>query len=503
MNKEKWSLPLGKRKSSGKKFSTIFFLPPPGCPIQEILEVVGKFPTVFTDEMNLSLEEEVSEPELKETLFSMSNGKIPGPDRVTVEFFKAFYDLLKEDLLLMIRESQKEGRVHGPLNTTFLCLIPKKQCPSSFEDYRPIACCNVVYKLITKIISRRLRPMLSEIIGEEKFGFLHNRQIHDVVAIAQEVLHSVKKINLKDAILKLDLSKAYDRVNWTFLHLVLIQMGMSLKTINWIMGCIQSASFAILINGAPSNFFKASRGLRQGCPLSPFLFLIIAEALSLLIKEARSKGLLRGIAVSESESITHLLFVDDIFCCLHDSQRNLSALKDLLNLFCSATGMKINMEKSCLLLHHCENEEEASIANTFPAQRKNFSDGLKYLGFNLKPDNYRKEDWGWLIRKVEAHLAIWVNRLLSRGGRLVLIKAVLEGIPVYWNSIVEVPKGVLDHIRRLSFRFLWKGQNAHGGPPLVKWNSIGAKRTGGLGVKKLKTLRASLSRQKPLAPNFG
>jgi hypothetical protein len=150
-----------------------------------------------------------------------------------------------------------------------------------------------------------------------------------------------------------------------------------------------------------------------------------------LIKEARSKGLLRGIAVSKSESITHLLFVDDIFHCFYGSQRNLSTLKDLLNLFCSATGMKINMEKSCLLLHHCENEEESSISNTFPAQRKNFFDRLKYLGFNLKPDNYKTKDWGWLIRKFEARLAIWVNELLSRGGRLVLIKASLEGIHVY------------------------------------------------------------------------
>jgi hypothetical protein len=133
------------------------------------------------------------------------------------------------------------------------------------------------------------------------------------------VLHSVKKRNLKVAILKLDLSKSYDCVNWTFVHLLLIQMGMSLKSVNWIMGCIQSASFAILINGAPSNFFKASRGLHQGFPLSHFLFLFIAESLILLIKEARSKGLLRGIAVSESESITHLLFVDDIFFCLHGS----------------------------------------------------------------------------------------------------------------------------------------------------------------------------------------
>jgi len=156
-------------------FFNNLFSTPPGCPIQEILEVVEKFPIVFTDEMNLSLKQEVTKPELKEALFSRRNGKILGPDRVTVEFFKAFYDLLKEDLLLMIRESQKEGRVHGPLNTTFMCLIPKKQCPSSFEDYKLITCCNVVYKLITNIRSRRLRTMLSEIIGEEQFDFLHDK----------------------------------------------------------------------------------------------------------------------------------------------------------------------------------------------------------------------------------------------------------------------------------------------------------------------------------------
>jgi hypothetical protein len=93
------------------------------------MEVVGKFPTVFSEEMNLSLEEEVTEPELREALFSMKNGKIPGPDDVTVEFFKDFYDLLKNDLLLVVKESQKEGRIHDPLNTTFLCLIPKNNAP--------------------------------------------------------------------------------------------------------------------------------------------------------------------------------------------------------------------------------------------------------------------------------------------------------------------------------------------------------------------------------------
>jgi len=138
------------------------------------------------------------------------------------------------------------------------------------------------------------------------------------------------------------------------------------------MGCIQSASFTILINGTLSNFFKASRGLHQGFPLSPFIFLIIEEAPILLIKEARSKGHVKGIAVSKSESITHLLFLDDIFYCLHGSKRNLSALKDPLNLFYNTMGMKVNMEKSCLLLHHCENEEETSLPTLSLPKGKTF-----------------------------------------------------------------------------------------------------------------------------------
>jgi hypothetical protein len=185
--------------------------------------------------------------------------------------------------------------------------------------------------------------------------------------------------------------------------------------------------------------------------------------------------------------VTHLLFVDDIFCSFFGSQRNLNSFKTILNLFCSATGMKVNMEKSCLILNHCATAEEFSIASSFPAQRKSLSEGFKYLGFNLKPDNYRKEDWSWLIRKVEARIAIWVNRLLSRGGRLVLIKEVLEGILVYWNSIAAIPKGILDHIRRIRFFFLWVGQNSPGGTHLASWNSIALpKEMGGWGLKNIR-----------------
>jgi hypothetical protein len=122
------------------------------------------------------------------------------------------------------------------------------------------------------------------------------------VALAQESLHSVKKKKLKDSFFKLDLSKAYDRVNWTFLQLVLIQLGMNLEVVNWIIGSLNSALFVVLMNGAPYFFFKASRGLCLCCPMSPFLFLIIAETLSRLLKEAINYGRLRGLKVIDSRN---------------------------------------------------------------------------------------------------------------------------------------------------------------------------------------------------------
>jgi hypothetical protein len=292
----------------------------------------------------------------------------------------------------MVKESQKVGRVHGTLNSTFLCLIPKKENVVSFGDFKPISCCNVVYKIISKIIARRIRLVLSEVIGEEQFIFLQNRKIHDAVAMAQEVLHMVKIKNQKAVILKLDLSKAYDRVSWTFLHLALLQIGLCVNVVNWIMDCVQSASFAVLVNGSPSHFFKSLRGLSKGCPLSPFMFLLIAEGLSRLIREARANASLRGVMVSNAEMISHLLFIDDVLFCVFGSLRDVSILKRILDHFYRASGMVFNPEKSCLVINNCSEEEVNYFSALILAQARSIDEGLKYLGFFLKPTNYKKVD---------------------------------------------------------------------------------------------------------------
>jgi hypothetical protein len=176
--------------------------------------------------------------------------------------FINFYKLVGKDLFDAVEETSLRDAVIRLINSTFIALIPKVNCPNSFGDFRPIAQCNLCYKIITKIIATRIRPILSRSLFEEQLGFLKGRQILDVIGNAQECLHSIKVKKLQAIILKLDLKKAYDCTNWDFLQLTLLQCGFGLPTTNWIMGCVTSTTYVILINGESTKFFQSGRELR-------------------------------------------------------------------------------------------------------------------------------------------------------------------------------------------------------------------------------------------------
>lgn len=264
-----------------------------------------------------------------------------------------------------------------------------------------------------------------------------------------------------------------------------IHLGFDIGFIRWIMGCVYLASFVVLINGAVSTFFKAERGLRQGCPLSPLIFLLVAEGLSRFLKEAVRRSNLIGLILAHGINLTHLLFVDDILLFCRGTRRDIYYLFRGINLFKIATGMMINFQKSSASFFRLEDTDLRYMMGYFPIQAVEISEGIKYLGFFIKPNGYRKSDWKWLIGKLEKRLLLCSNKWFSGAGRLTLVKSVLEAIPAYWMSIAWILKGVLDRIRRIYFSFLWQGNKEEYSRPWVKWEKIAApKGAGGLGSKK-------------------
>jgi hypothetical protein len=470
----------------GKNYFQNLFKAETQASIEEVVQMAQLFPRFVDEADNRLLMEEVMEKELLEVLHSFQKDKIPGPDGWTIEFFLGCYEILGQDLLKMIEDTRISGRIPQSLNSTFLALIPKTDNPETLDDFRPISLCNCAYKIISKVIARRVKRILSERISEEQFGFLEGRQIHEAIGIAQEGLHSMKTRKLKGAVLKIDLSKAYDRVSWLFIRLLLTHLGFAVPFINWAMNCLTTTSFVVLINGSTSSFFPSERGLRQGCLLSPLLFLLVVEGLSRAISEAKRLGSFSGIKISQALHLTHLLFVDDVLIFSGGSRREAEALRNILTLFSKATGMKINEGKSTLTTNLLSEEEGQTLRLYFPFEEKKLDDGLKYLGFLLKPNDYRKEDWKWLLKKMDKRLNTWSHRWLSRAGRLVLVKSVLEAIPVYWMSLSWIPKGILEAARKLTSKFMWSGKKESHVIPWVRWEKIVVpKALGGWGLKNI------------------
>eukprot|EP00253_Pinus_taeda_P027341 PITA_27341 len=410
--------------------------------------------------------------ELEATLKWFKKDKSPGPDGWTIEFYLAFFDLLGNDLLQIVEDSRRRGRTSSAIKSTFIALIPKSNAPNTFDDFRPISLCNCLYKIIAKTIANRLKPILSHHISSEQFAFLHCRQIHEAIASAQELLHTLQVKKQKGMILKVDLSKAFDRTNWLYLHLLLTHLGFPFNFIKWTMSCITDVSYSVLLNGEATTFFTSKRVLRQGCPLSPLLFLLIMEGQSKVIFAARDRKLLTGIKLADNFYLTHLLFVDDILIFLNGSIGDTTTLQNSMLLFQQATGMRINEQKSTITTIGCSIHETAYASQRFPFNSLPLADGIKYLGFRLKPNGYRIADWLWLIAKVEKRLQVWYHRYLSRAGRLILVKAVIEATPVYWMALTWIPKGILNRLQHICSRFLWAGQQTGRLFAWVKWDTI-------------------------------
>jgi hypothetical protein len=217
----------------------------------------------------------VSEDELQVVMHIFQKDKSPGLDGWMIEFFLGFYDLLGVDILKVVEESRSGGFMYPSFNSTFISLIPKSDYPISMNDFRSISLYNYINKIIAKIIARGSRRSYQPPFLKRNLVCLKEDRSMKSIGVAQKTLHNLKIKNGKGVVLKIDLSKDYDKVNWIYIRLLLTHVGFEVPFISCIMSCISIVSFFILINGATSPFFHSERGFRQGCTLSPLLFMLI------------------------------------------------------------------------------------------------------------------------------------------------------------------------------------------------------------------------------------
>ncbi|XP_062089492.1 uncharacterized protein LOC133796026 [Humulus lupulus] len=369
----------------------------------------------------------------------------PGPDGFSSGFFKDTWNIIGEDFTTAILSFLHTERILKEINATSITLIPKMACPDSVSDYRPIACCNVVYKVATKMICSRLRNILPSIISDNQSGFVRGRQIVHNIMVCQDLVRGYDRRRAKSSCMfKIDLQKAYDTLDWDFLQEMMLALGFPTKFVSLIMACVCTPRLSFMVNGSLQGFIQPKRGLRQGDPMSPLLFIIGMEYLSHILKKVANLTSFQFHPRCKSIKLTHLCFVDDLLLFCKGDYKSASLLLQGFKLFSNTSGLQPNMGKSAVFGAGLDTCTLTRIELISGFQRSCLP--FRYLGLKICSKRLSLADCECLI--------------------------------------IILPKSVVQKINQICRAYLWKGNDKFNGSGNVSWTEIcHSKKEGGLGFK--------------------
>lgn len=370
-------------------------------------------------------------------------------------------------------------------NSTILSLVPKFPGATSITDYRPIACLNTIYKTISRILVKRLKPILSSLIVPNQTAFVKGRLLVENTVLASELINGYhKRSGHKRITLKVDIAKAFDTLSWDFLFNCLLGMHLPERFIGLLQACVCTTSFTLGYNGAVHGFFKGRRGLRQGDPLSPYLFVIALNNLSLMLSNAARDLKIKYHHRCEAAKLTHLCFADDLLIFMDGSIESLQAVLQVLREFELRSGLAISIQKSSFFSSGLTDDECNLIRFTTGLPQGSLP--VRYLGVPLCSRKLTLQNCESLIQQVKRKFSSWSVRSLSFAGRLQLIKTVIAGITNFWCSSFVLPSACVKRINSLCGVFLWKGNIEEHHTARVSWEVVTkSKKEGGLGIKSL------------------
>ncbi|GLT50394.1 hypothetical protein SLA2020_238810 [Shorea laevis] len=451
-----------------------------------LLEDLSTYQPILSDEAHSSLLQPATLEEVRTALFSMKGLKSPGPDGIPALFYQRHWDTVAETFLDFINQALLNGSFDACLTKAYVALIPKDDSPDIIQKFRPISLLNVAYKVLSKLIVNRLRPHLQSLIGPWQNSFLAGRSTVDNIIVTQEAVHSMKRLKggRGTMILKVDLHKAFDSIDWGFLRQVLLDFNFPLQLVNLIMFSVTSVQLGILWNGEPLPWFSPHRGLRQGDPLSPYLFILVMEKLAQMIQRRVDSKAWKPLSLSRGGvSISHLFYADDLMLFAQASGAQLDVILECLDQFAKSSGLILNLQKSKLFFSP---NVQPAMANALSARCgiPLSSDLGVYLGIPITHGRHSHKNYRYLLERMQQRLAGWKRDHLSLAGRKVLIQSVTSSIPAYTMQSTLLPKSTCDAIDRLNRDFLWGSESGARKPHLVSWEiACTEKKYGGLGLR--------------------
>ena len=428
----------------------------------------------------------LSEDEISRAVRGLSKGKTPGSDGLPLEFYVKFWDKLCPILLQLYNFSFDHGSLSTSMKGSLTRLIFKKDDRKNLKNWRPISLLNVDYKILSKALTNRLSKVLTSIVGEDQTCSVPGRTIFDNLALFRDTLDYINLTNETGILVSLDQEKAFDRVDRSFLSNVLQKFGFGPVFMRWISILYHDAVMQILVNGFMTDQISLDRGVRQGDPLSPLLYILCAEVLASNIRaESRIQGFL--LPGARGQQFKMRQYADDSTCFVKDLY-SLSVLFSTLKRYELGTGAKLNYSKTeAMWLGAWRNCPDTPLGLKWVTKMKIL--GVWYTNglVNVDPDNWQSK-----LNKLETNLNLWKSRSLSFVGKALIINVL--GASKFWflARVLPTPEWVISRFKTLVFSFLWNSKIE-----TVSRQTLSAPvKEGGLGIinfpAKSKALRISL-----------
>ncbi|PNX94562.1 ribonuclease H [Trifolium pratense] len=424
----------------------------------------------------------ITDKEIEDALQSIGDLKSPGIDGYGAYFFKKAWNIVKTDVLRAAHDFFENGRLYKAANCTLVTLIPKTNEAKRIKEYRPISCCITIYKIISKVLTKRMGEVMTNIIGQNQAAFVPGQIIHNHILLTYELIKGYnRKGGTPRCMMQLDIQKAYDTIDWKAIECVLNEVGFPKKFTNWIMIAVTSVSYRFNINGNYTNIMKANCGLRQGDLISPLLFVIMMEYLNRCFQKMQKNHNFNFHAKCEKLDLTNLCFADDLLLFASGDKGSVTIMMDTFDKFSNSTDLRVNPSKCCIFFGGVDQSTKNDIKKI-----THFDEGtlpFRYLGILMTSKKLSIHNYMGLIVRIVGRITHRSSKLLSYARRIQLLNSVIFAMTNYWLQCLPFPKAVIKKINSICCTFLWTGSIEKSRKASVAWKSVcQPKRNGGLNI---------------------